>query len=270
MVKFTIVTICLNAGQNLLQTVQNTLEQSFEDFEIIVKDGLSQDGSIEQLPLDPRLRLIQRKDSGIYDAMNQAIEAAAGEYIIFMNSGDFFHEKTTLEQINSHINASHRELYYGRNYDRRLNCTYLYPDKLDRLACYRTMICHQATVYATHLLKERPYDTSYRICSDREMLLYLVCQKQIEAQYMDLVVADYQGGGISENKDLLAQHKQDYRRMLDAYYPKGEQLRYQALMSLTFPRLRIWLANSPRFSAAYYRMIHLVYRVIGKKEDKSL
>lgn len=268
MVKFTIVTVCLNAGKDLLDTVQNTLEQSYEDFEIIVKDGLSKDGSIEQLPEDSRIRLIQKKDSGIYDAMNQGIEAASGEYILFMNSGDRFHEKTTLEKISTYIDESHAELYYGCNYDRRLNCTYLYPDKLTRMACYRTMICHQATVYATHLLKQRPYDTSYRICSDREMLMYLVCYKKVDAQYMDLTVADYQGGGISENKAYRDTNKRDVRRMLDKYYPKSEQLRYGVLMFLTFPALRKRLADSPRFSAAYYRVIHLVYRVIGKKRTQ--
>lgn len=263
MAKFTIVTICLNAGNDLLETVQNTLGQSYEDFEIIVKDGFSKDGSIERLPKDDRLRLIQRKDSGIYDAMNQAIEAASGEYIIFMNSGDQFHESTTLDKINTYVEANHKELYYGRNYDRSLDCTYIYPDKLTRMVCYRTMICHQATVYAAWVLKQRPYDTSYRICSDREMLLYLVCEKNIDAQYMDLTVADYQGGGISEDKIYRQINKRDARRMLDKYYPKSEQLRYGLIMFLTFPALRKHLADSPRFSGLYYSVVKKMYSLAG-------
>lgn len=263
MAKFTIVTICLNAGNDLIGTVQNTLEQTHKDFEIIVKDGLSNDGSIERLPQDDRIHLIRKKDSGIYDAMNQAIEAASGEYIIFMNSGDWFYRNTTLEEINSYVEASHKGLYYGQNYDRSLNCTYVYPEKLTRMACYRTMICHQATVYSTQLLKQRPYDTSYRICSDREMLLYLVCEKNIEAQYMDLMVANYQGGGFSENKAYCQLYKPDDRRMLNTYYPRSEQLCYGLLMSLTFPNLRKRLADSPRFSKYYCSVVKRIYALIN-------
>ena len=74
MVRFSIITVCLNAGQDLLDTVQSTLGQTYENFEIIVKDGGSRDGSMEKLPADPRIRVVTRKDTGIYDAMNQAVD----------------------------------------------------------------------------------------------------------------------------------------------------------------------------------------------------
>ena len=90
MIKFSIVTVCLNAGQDLIDTVNSTLGQSYDCFEILVKDGFSTDGSTEQLPEDERIRLIQKKDTGIYDAMNQAVEEALGDYLIFMNCGDRF------------------------------------------------------------------------------------------------------------------------------------------------------------------------------------
>ena len=56
MLRFSIITVCLNAGQSLLDTVERTLGQTYEHFEIIVKDGGSTDGSIEKLPSDPRIR----------------------------------------------------------------------------------------------------------------------------------------------------------------------------------------------------------------------
>ena len=74
MIQFSIITVCLNAGQGLLDTVERTLGQTYGHFEIIVKDGGSKDGSIEKLPSDPRIRVVTRKDTGIYDAMNQGIE----------------------------------------------------------------------------------------------------------------------------------------------------------------------------------------------------
>ena len=74
MIKFSIITVCLNAGNDLLETVESTLKQSYSEFEIIVKDGFSKDESICKLPQDKRIHLVQKKDTGIYDAMNQGIE----------------------------------------------------------------------------------------------------------------------------------------------------------------------------------------------------
>ena len=78
-IRFSVITVCYNPGQALLDTVEKILEQTCTDFEIIVKDGLSTDGSVEKLPADPRIKVIRSKDAGIYDAMNQAVEASSGE-----------------------------------------------------------------------------------------------------------------------------------------------------------------------------------------------
>ena len=118
MVRFSIITVCLNAGQDLLDTVQSTLGQTYENFEIIVKDGGSRDGSMEKLPADPRIRVVTRKDTGIYDAMNQAVEEAKGDYLIFMNCGDYFYAPQTLETIANAIGEEKAPLYYGNCYDR--------------------------------------------------------------------------------------------------------------------------------------------------------
>ena len=73
MIKFSIITVCLNAGNDLLETVESTLKQSYDEFEIIVKDGFSKDCSIEKLPQNKKVCVYQEKDKSVYDAMNQAI-----------------------------------------------------------------------------------------------------------------------------------------------------------------------------------------------------
>ena len=87
---FSIIVVSLNAGEELLHTIDSILKQTEQGYEIIVKDGFSSDGSIEQLPSDDRIRLFQQKDKSIYDAMNQAVQYASGEYYLFMNCGDYF------------------------------------------------------------------------------------------------------------------------------------------------------------------------------------
>lgn len=114
MIKFSIITVCLNAGNDLLETVESTLKQSYSEFEIIVKDGFSKDESICKLPQDKRIHLVQKRDTGIYDAMNQGIEVAQGDYMIFMNAGDKFYDSEVLKRIADGIEETSGDLYYGR------------------------------------------------------------------------------------------------------------------------------------------------------------
>lgn len=86
MIKFSIITVCLNAGNDLLETVESTLKQSYDEFEIIVKDGFSKDGSIEKLPQNKKVCVYQERDKNVYDAMNQAIAYATGDYSIRVHS----------------------------------------------------------------------------------------------------------------------------------------------------------------------------------------
>lgn len=118
MIKFSIVTVCLNAGQDLIDTVNSTLGQSYDCFEILVKDGFSTDGSLKKLPEDEAIRLIQKKDTGIYDAMNQAVEEARGDYLIFMNCGDHFYSPGVLQEIADGIGEEMGPVYYGNCYNR--------------------------------------------------------------------------------------------------------------------------------------------------------
>ena len=259
MIQFSIITVCLNAGQGLLDTVERTLGQTYGHFEIIVKDGGSQDGSIEKLPDDPRIRVVSRKDTGIYDAMNQGIEEARGDYLIFMNCGDWFYSPDVLQSIAERIGEARLPLYYGKCFDRMTGQVRAYPKQLTRMTCYRTMICHQATVYRADVLKKRPYDLSYPILADRETLWHLVCEETVEPVYLDTVIADYQGGGESASKKYVERNRADQQRLLDTYYPKSDQLKYKLLMALTFQKLRVALSKSPKYSKYYFRTIQTLY-----------
>ena len=259
MIQFSIITVCLNAGQGLLDTVARTLSQTYENFEIIVKDGGSKDGSLEKLPKDARIRVVTRQDTGIYDAMNQGIAEARGDYLIFMNCGDWFYSPDVLQSIAEGIGEQREPLYYGKCFDRMTGQVRAYPKQLTRMTCYRTMICHQATIYRADVLKQRPYDLSYRILADREMLWYLVCEKKVEPKYLDTVIADYQGGGESADQKHIQRNRADQQRLLDTYYPKGEQRKYRLMMALTFQKLRVSLSKSPKFSKYYFKTVQAFY-----------
>ena len=96
--KFSVIVVCLNAGQKLHDTLESILAQDYKDYEIVVKDGGSKDGSIEKMVQNEAIQLFVENDKGIYDAMNQAVAHAKGEYLIFMNCGDRFHDGTVLSK----------------------------------------------------------------------------------------------------------------------------------------------------------------------------
>ena len=270
MIKFSIVTVCLNAGQELIDTVNSTLGQSYDCFELLVKDGFSTDGSTEKLPEDERIRLIQKKDTGIYDAMNQAVEEALGDYLLFMNCGDRFYSSHVLQDIADGIGREHGAVYYGKCFDRPTGQVRAYPKTITRMTCYRTMICHQAMVYRADVLRQHPYDCSYRIIVDRELMWYLVCEKGISPRYLDTVIADYKGGGESTKSEHIQSNREDQKRLEERYFPRGERLKYKLLMALTFQRLRIAWSKSPKLSRFYFALVRFAYRVrealLGKKQ----
>ena len=87
--RFSIIIVTLNAGSKLEETVKSALSQTYKDYEILIKDGASSDGSLDFLKElnAPNIRVVSRKDTSIYDAMNQAVSECLGDYYIFMNTG---------------------------------------------------------------------------------------------------------------------------------------------------------------------------------------
>lgn len=110
---FSIIVVCLNPGEKLSETLASVQNQTFQDYEVIVKDGLSTDGSAERVQkMFPRenFHLISQKDQGIYDAMNQAAVLAKGRYVYFLNCGDRFYSEKVLARMADFIKGAKREL----------------------------------------------------------------------------------------------------------------------------------------------------------------
>ena len=101
--RFSIIVVCLNPGDKLNRTLDSVLSQTFSDYEIVVKDGGSKDGSVESMRLDARIRFYKEQDGGIYEAMNQAVSHAKGDFVLFLNCGDLFPDDRVLERTSSHI-----------------------------------------------------------------------------------------------------------------------------------------------------------------------
>ena len=101
MINFTIITCTYNASKYIDRTLESVRGQSYPHIEHFIIDGASKDDTVKKVQTyayDSRYPVIVKSepDNGLYDAMNKGIQLAKGDYIIFLNAGDVFHEEDTL------------------------------------------------------------------------------------------------------------------------------------------------------------------------------
>ncbi len=258
---FSIIIASFNPGVELKKTVDSILEQSLTDYEIIIKDAISQDNSLESLPKDTRIRVISQKDSGIYDGMNQALQHITGEYVLFLNCGDYLYERDTLEKMASVISKDKQEtIYYGNQYNRKAGAFVSANPSIDGFACYRHLPCHQACVYSRTLFSERGYNASYAVRADYEHFLWCYYVKKIVPVYMDLVVCSYEGGGFSETKKGMELSAAEHKEITEKYMSKRELQSYRLKLLLTLAPVRKMVAENPMTAKLYQSIKTAIYR----------
>lgn len=269
---FSIIIVCFQAGEELDRTVASVLAQTDGDLEILVKDGGSTDGSPERLPKDSRIRLFQEKDTGIYDAMNQAASGVRGRYVLFLNCGDYLYDNEVLAGVRRAIGEDSGKapvIFYGNTYERKTQSLVMSNPKLDAFGCYRNIPCHQSCFYPEELInpkqlakrdRKRTYELHYRVRADYEHFLWCCFRAGARTVYMPLTVCSYEGGGFSESRKNRAAAKEEHRAITALYMTKGERMRYRAILTLTLAPLRTYLARSRWFSGIYQGVKRLLYR----------
>lgn len=269
---FSIITPSYNPGFRLQKTIGSILGQTFSDYEVIVKDAGSSDGSLEGLSADGRIRLIQQKDSGIYDGMNQAVAAARGEYLYFLNCGDVLFSPDVLEKTAAEIRKE-EELSAKQPGERNAGGWIFYGDVLEEkngqrvaakpemthFAMYRNLPCHQACFYSRDLFETRAFDLQYQVRADYEHFLWCVIRHHAKAVAMDLTVAGYEGGGFSEKAESRELSAKEHGKIAKEYFSQAEQRRFRAAMILSLQPLREKLASSPKTAACYDRIKNKIY-----------
>lgn len=208
---FSVVTQTLNCADKLAKTVASVILQSDDTtlFEYLLLDGVSNDGTSELVlktsEQDERVRGWVEPDAGVYDAMNKALSRARGRYIYFLGAGDVLMPgvlATVARMIcadQSHLSPSQAALYYGDVFWPGVG---RYAGRFNIWRLTRNNICHQAIFYNRAIFERLGrFDPQYPICADWEMNLRCFGDVAIEKRYLDLVVATFEGGGLSEGED---------------------------------------------------------------------
>jgi len=205
--KLSVITVTLNNLPGLKRTMESVFSQNYDSFEWIVIDGGSNDGSKTLLEDNTRhiSYWISESDKGIYNAMNKGIRQANGEYVLFLNSGDWLFSTSTLRDC---FNSEHTEdILYGEISFRRGQEEYQrseLPDNLGFNFLAWNFIGHSSNCFIKRQrLLEYPYDENLKIVSDWKFYLQAAFAGAT-FKHLDMCVGCYDLSGISERSRELS------------------------------------------------------------------
>ncbi|WP_319941267.1 glycosyltransferase family 2 protein [Leptospira sanjuanensis] len=220
-IDLSIITINYNNLSGLTKTMESVLSQKARNFEHIVVDGLSTDGSKNYLESfkKPPFIFISEKDDGIYFAQNKGIEKARGKYVLFLNSGDTLASANTIDEIFSYRFES--DLIYGNMFiESSSNIQRLgkQPKKLTLTHLMLDTIWHPSCLIRRDLFKRFGlYDTNFKIVADYEFWLRIFSSNQITTTYIPIPFSKFDLKGLSsdpENQSFISYE----RRISQAMY----------------------------------------------------
>jgi len=243
---FSIVTVTLNCANKAVRTAESVLAQDCADYEYVVKDGGSTDGTVDRLREMGAVVHVSQ-DSGIYDAMNQALEWCHGRFVCFLNAGDDFAASDILGILAKAIqdNPSAR-LFYGDVKLPDIPRVVHYPDHLNRFFLYRKQICHQTWFTERSLLAEvGGFDTSFALMADYDLLLRLVLAKRVHYVHVPSVVVNYQYDGLTSCKSNVRQLLYERSRILRKNFSPLERSLYEMLILLSGRPIRRFIWDNP-------------------------
>jgi glycosyltransferase involved in cell wall biosynthesis len=210
MFKISIITINFNNRVGLIKTISSIKQQTWQEFEYIVIDGGSSDGSREYLEnQDDYIDFwLSEKDSGIYNAMNKGIDIAKGEYLLFLNSGDHLFNDTVLEMNYNYLKKQDLicfNLQMVRNGVSRITKS---PIKISFSDLYTTSLPHPSTFIKKNLFyKVGFYDENLRIVSDWKFFILALFKFNCSYLKIDNTLSTFYLDGISTLEDDTFERK---------------------------------------------------------------
>ena len=196
-ITISIITINYNNINGLIKTVESAISQSNNNFQYIVIDGNSTDGSKEFLEKNSSYfdYWVSEPDNGIYNAMNKGIAQAKGEYLLFLNSGDYLFEKDTLYKVTKHLKSDydfiigslktteHRLISISKN----ISATFFLEDSLP----------HPSTFIRKTMFENESFNENLRIVSDWEFFYKKLVLSPSSYIVIDQIITVFDTTGVS-------------------------------------------------------------------------
>lgn len=256
--KISIITVVYNDVVNIQKTINSVLEQKGVELEYIVIDGGSTDGTVELIKKNEQKLSYweSKKDNGIYDAMNKAITHVSGDFVAFINSGDWYERDALLKVCNYIKKTKHDIVCCGVNRVCKGNMKGKVKadiDCLKKLPICMTY-CHQGIFASKKMFEKHNYNTKYRIAADYDWLLSCFYanasfgnMREVLVNYdVDGISAHNREIGIEESKEIAIQRlqksnlsKQEQKKMYEDILKHYKERQYMLLIEKALLRNNI-------------------------------
>lgn len=199
MKNISIITINLNNVEGLRTTMNSVFQQSYSDFEYIVIDGGSNDGSAKLIEnsVDKIDYWVTETDTGIYNAMNKGLLQAKGRYVLFLNSGDYLYDRNVLSSAADELNGE--DLIYGNLYEGVEGNWKLtvFPDSLNLWYMMQYYLGHPSTFIRKDLFVNDKYSEDLKIAADWEFFFKKIVMDGCTYKHLNRAISVYDLNGIS-------------------------------------------------------------------------
>jgi len=216
--KLTIITVNLNNVLGLRKTIESIINQNFTDFEYLVIDGGSTDGSVDIIKENAKkiTYWVSEPDKGIYNAMNKGILQAKGEYLLFLNSGDWLFDEGILLKV--FANNQHADILYGDcmmwHHENRIKLHTFKNKEINLQFLFKHSLAHPASFIKSKLFVNDLYDENFKIVSDWKFFLKKIVQESCSIYYLSSTIAFFDMSGISSNNGMQSAVLQERNAVL--------------------------------------------------------
>jgi glycosyltransferase involved in cell wall biosynthesis len=220
-----VITVCLNCKDELRDTIDSVLSQNETGIEYIIKDGGSTDGTIEVLESYAEIfkykgiafKMISCPDTGIYDAMNQALSQAEGDIINFLNAGDMYYRNDVLKEVYQVSKNNNSDILYGDSlWVLKNGSKYVSINNHVKLENGKGLN-QQAVFYRKNSFMDRKFDNDFKILGDFEFFLYLI-NKGFSFYKINSILVRYNRYGVSSTN--VKRTYEEQLKLKDIYHIK--------------------------------------------------
>ncbi|ABW66335.1 glycosyltransferase family 2 protein [Desulfosudis oleivorans] len=211
-----IITVVLNGADTLERAIKSVVSQTFRDFEYIIIDGGSTDGTLDIIRrYESHLTCwISEPDKGLYDAMNKGVALSKGEWVYFLGADDYLLDGFTSAAARLKDGTT---VYYGNVYRPVADRIYDGRFSFYKLACRN--ICHQSIFYPRCVWKKFSYNLKYPVFADYDLNLRCFVDDGIQFKYIpDTIAVFTDEGGLSPRQADKAFEK-DKLDLIKATFP---------------------------------------------------
>ena len=235
--KFSIITVSYNSAKTIEDTINSVDNQSYRDFEHLIIDGKSTDGTLDLLARyeNPKRRIISEVDKGLYDAMNKGIELAKGDYIFFLNADDYLANSNALEIIVQDIYDHSPDIlmysieYFGDSMSRK----WILKDSKDVFLPESFVPPHPGFIVRTLKVKQHNlnFDLKYKICADMKFMLEAIREPTLVKLTSSQILSKMRKGGAS-SKNIFGR--------INEFSSIYKELGYPIYMRIILIMMRYW------------------------------